>query len=191
MARGVTYITALMTMLLVLLLLVSSCNRGAAAEEEAEDFPEFLFVQTASGAVLNGTLVLTGVSADTTYFADRPDRIAGSMLTADFMRFFDTGDDNFDDVRSALLLHVQHSQRPFKSLRATNCHGTSVLNVTVSHSLSAYVYVYVRACRILRMPPWCAGLMASRRQRHSSYRSPRCRLTRRTACRRLSMKHRF
>ena len=99
MVRAVMYATVLM--MTVMLLLVSGGNRGAAAEEDAEAFPDFLFVQTASGATLNGTLVLTGVSADTTYFADRPDRIAGSLLTEDFLRLFrDAGDDDFGDVRS-------------------------------------------------------------------------------------------
>ena len=52
---------------------------------------DFLFVQTASGATLNGTLTLTGVAEDVTYFAERPVRVAGRMSTDDFMTLFEPG----------------------------------------------------------------------------------------------------
>ena len=50
---------------------------------------DFLFVQTATGATLNGTLTLTGVADMTTYFADRPVRVAGRMSTEDFLTLFE------------------------------------------------------------------------------------------------------
>ena len=53
---------------------------------------DFLFVQTASGETLNdGTLTLTGVAEDVTYFAERPVRVAGRMSTDDFMTLFEPG----------------------------------------------------------------------------------------------------
>ena len=53
---------------------------------------DFLFEQTASGATLNdGTLTLTGVAEDVTYFAERPVRVAGRMSTDDFMTLFEPG----------------------------------------------------------------------------------------------------
>ena len=53
------------------------------------DAADFLFVQTATGATLNGTLTLTGVANDVTYFSDRPVRVAGRTSTEKFLTLFD------------------------------------------------------------------------------------------------------
>ena len=59
-----------------------------------------LFVQTASGATRNdGTLTLMGVRDKTTYFADRPVRVAGCMSTEDFMTLFEPSR-SFSEVRT-------------------------------------------------------------------------------------------
>ena len=50
---------------------------------------DFLFVQTATGATLNGTLTMTGVGQDTTYFSDRPVRVAGRTSTEEFLTLFE------------------------------------------------------------------------------------------------------
>ena len=60
---------------------------------------DFLFVQTATGATLNGTLTLTGIADKTTYFADRPVRVAGRMSTEEFLAFFEPGG-TFSEVYS-------------------------------------------------------------------------------------------
>ena len=52
---------------------------------------DFLFVQTATGVTLNGTLTLTGIADKTTYFADRPVRVAGRASTEDFLTLFESG----------------------------------------------------------------------------------------------------
>ena len=63
----------------------------------------FLFVQTAAGATLNddGTLMLTDVGDKTTYFADRPVRVAGHTSTEDFVAFFEPNG-TFSEVCSLL-----------------------------------------------------------------------------------------
>ena len=58
-----------------------------------------LFVQTATGATLNGTLTLTGIADKTTYFADRPVRVAGRMSTEEFLAFYEPGG-TFSEVYS-------------------------------------------------------------------------------------------
>ena len=176
-------------LVVVMLLLASGSSRGVAAAEAEEDLPEFLFVQTATGAVLNETLTLTDVSADTTYFADRPDRIAGSMLTEDFLTFFGTEEEDFNDVRRDL------NGRCVLPKLSWNVSPERVsVSLTLTLSLRACVCICMCVCvyasRILPMPPWCAGLMASRRQLQSSYRFRRCRLMR-TACRHLYTTHPF
>ena len=65
---------------------------------------DFLFVQTASGATLNGTLTMTGVAVHTSYFADRPVRVAGTMTTEEFLALFEPLG-TFSEVR---MRHVYH-----------------------------------------------------------------------------------
>ena len=66
---------------------------------------DFLFVQTASGATLNGTLTMTGVAVHTSYFADRPVRVAGTMATEEFLALFEPSE-TFGEVRHILYLYV-------------------------------------------------------------------------------------
>jgi len=59
---------------------------------------DFLFVQTSKGMHFDketSTLTLEGVSPVTTFFSDRPQRIAGNMTTAGFVPFWSTGKDSF------------------------------------------------------------------------------------------------
>ncbi|MHA7777215.1 hypothetical protein [Roseibium sp. M-1] len=72
-----------------------------AAEEEAE----LLFVQNSGGAKLSGgKLTLTGASASTLYFSDRPERIVGRVTTKEFVDHWATGDDSFkQDPPNAVL----------------------------------------------------------------------------------------
>jgi len=64
---------------------------------------DFLFVQTATGATLNGTLTLTGVADMTIYFADRPVRVAGRTSTEDFLTLFEPSGTFSEDPPNAAL----------------------------------------------------------------------------------------
>ena len=76
-------------------LLVSACNRQQA-QEEPESVPEFMFVQNALGATFSdGTLTLKDISPTTIFFSDRPDRIAGHGLTAEFVAKWGDGENSF------------------------------------------------------------------------------------------------
>ena len=59
---------------------------------------DFLFVQTGTGATLNGTLTMTGVTTKMSFFADRPVRVAGIMTTDEFLTLFEPSA-TFDEVR--------------------------------------------------------------------------------------------
>lgn len=55
-----------------------------------------LFVLNSDGATLaDGKLTLTGVSANSITFADRPVRAAGHVMTSQFIQQWDEGKDNF------------------------------------------------------------------------------------------------
>ena len=76
-------------------------KHAAAAEHHQKghkdaDAPQFLFVQTAEGMTFaDGRLTLKDVSPITVLFSDRPDRLAGHMTTANFVPFWDEGDNSF------------------------------------------------------------------------------------------------
>ena len=69
---------------------------------------DFLFVQTASGATLNGTLTMMGAGKDTLYFSDRPVRTAGHMSTEDFMALFEPGG-TFSEVYRYIYALIGHA----------------------------------------------------------------------------------
>ena len=75
------------TMLFVLATLIYVLY-ALAPSIHAQDISEYLFVQTALGATLKGTLTMTGVAINTSYFADRPVRVAGTMPTDVFLLSF-------------------------------------------------------------------------------------------------------
>ena len=57
---------------------------------------DFLFVQNAqSMTYADGKLTLKGVSPVTVFFTDRPERIAGNMMTTVFVPFWSEGKDSF------------------------------------------------------------------------------------------------
>jgi hypothetical protein len=67
-----------------------------AAERTARE-PQFLFVQSARRMrYAKGQLTLVDVSPITVVFSDRPERLAGHMLTNDFVPFWSEGDDSFE-----------------------------------------------------------------------------------------------
>ena len=85
-----------MKMMLPIVATLMFVMTGAQTTVHAADF---LFVQTATGATLNdGTLTMTGVAVHTSYFADRPVRVAGTMTTEEFLALFEPSG-TFSEVR--------------------------------------------------------------------------------------------
>jgi len=75
--------------------LMSSASLSAA--EGAVEQAEFLFVQNARHMrYANGQLTLVDVSPVTVLFSDRPQRLAGHMLTEAFVPFWSEGDNSFE-----------------------------------------------------------------------------------------------
>ena len=71
--------------------LMSSANVPAAEQ------PQFLFVQNGRHMrYANGRLTLVDVSPVTVIFSDRPERLAGHMLTEGFVPFWSEGADSFE-----------------------------------------------------------------------------------------------
>lgn len=72
----------------------------AARAADAKPVPhaDFLFVQTSKRMRFDkatNMLTLDDVSSVTTFFSDRPERIAGNMRTADFVSFWSDGKNSF------------------------------------------------------------------------------------------------
>jgi len=66
-----------------------------ATERQLEDM-EALFVQTAASMTSDhGTITLQGLSPSTLYFADRPQREVGHMLSRQFVANWAEGDNSF------------------------------------------------------------------------------------------------
>lgn len=79
---------------MALALAATSCADSNSDTAQAE----LLFIQTAEGGVLtDSTLTLTGVSPQTGWFTDRPNRAAGQIRTEDFVLAWDQGGDSFAD----------------------------------------------------------------------------------------------
>lgn len=57
--------------------------------------PSLAVINSAGAKIENGKLVLTGVSANSIVFADRPVRAAGHVATEQFIMQWDVGKDNF------------------------------------------------------------------------------------------------
>jgi hypothetical protein len=71
-------------------------NAKLSAAEGATEQAEFLFVQNARRMrYANGVLTLVDINPVTVLFSDRPERLAGHMLTEAFVPFWSEGDDSF------------------------------------------------------------------------------------------------
>ena len=71
-----------------------------AVTDEANNvaFMPVLFVQNSTGGTLSeDTLTLTGISAQTGWFSDRPYRMAGQVSTQEFVSNWDEGDNSFSE----------------------------------------------------------------------------------------------
>jgi hypothetical protein len=79
---------------------LASCTRSeneavdAGVDDEQE--VEFLFVQNAIAVTLSeGVLSMIGITPETLYFSDRPDRIVGRVTTQEFVDHWSKGEDSF------------------------------------------------------------------------------------------------
>jgi hypothetical protein len=77
------------------------------------DVVDYLFVQNAAKVSLkDGVLRMKGVSPDTLYFSDRPERIVGRVATAEFVEHWATGNDSFESDPPNAVLTVLHEPEP-------------------------------------------------------------------------------
>jgi hypothetical protein len=90
---------------------VSAVAPRVWAEEhtEADKEVEYLFVQNAREVSLQeGVLTLKGISPETLYFSDRPDRIVGRVTTQEFVDSWAKGDDSFKADPPNAVLSILH-----------------------------------------------------------------------------------
>jgi hypothetical protein len=81
-------------------------------EQQLEDM-EALFVQTAASMTSDqGTITLRGLSPSTLYFADRPQREVGHMLSRHFVDNWTAGDNSFaENPPNAVLSYAEPADR--------------------------------------------------------------------------------
>ena len=71
---------------------------AASCGDSNNNRPQRLFVQTSNGAVLtDSALTLRGISPQTGWFTDRPDREAGQVPTEEFLTLWDEGETSSAD----------------------------------------------------------------------------------------------
>lgn len=80
----------------------------------ADETPTFMFVQTANSVVIDQdakTLRLVGVSPQTLYFSDRPNRLAGHIPMDAYLREWTEGPQDFDNDPPNATLSVYESDQ--------------------------------------------------------------------------------
>jgi hypothetical protein len=97
---------------LTLALRVAKADTEGEKGGEMPKMADFLFVQNSAGVVYaDGKLTLKGVNPVTVMFSDRPERIAGHMLTQRFIPFWGQGSDSFlKDPPNATLSFLEDEQ---------------------------------------------------------------------------------
>jgi hypothetical protein len=97
MTRSLTLRAAIVSIAIVTTLPVTAA-RAVEVPAAAPVMAQLLFVQNAHGVEVGGggkTLTLKGLSPTTLFFSDRPVRIAGHYLTAEYLQFWKAGPDSF------------------------------------------------------------------------------------------------
>lgn len=98
---------------LVAVVLLCSAPQAAEKSKSGKKNVNFLFVQNAESVTLKeGVLTLKGVATDTLYFSDRPNRIAGRVTVADFVKHWSMGSDSFKSNPPNAVLTVLENPVP-------------------------------------------------------------------------------
>src|SRR5262245_10703429 len=96
----------------ILLALLAACLSltavaGSGKSARPAPNPQFLFAQTAGAGNFDGhVLKLKNLSRTTLYFSDRPQRLAGHVVTADFFKHWSDGQDSFAKVPPNAVVSV-------------------------------------------------------------------------------------
>ena len=92
---------------------IETDDAGVDGAADGEQEVEFLFVQNASTVSLSeGVLSMTGITPETLYFSDRPDRIVGRVTTQEFVDHWSKGEDSFAANPPNAVLSTLQGQIP-------------------------------------------------------------------------------
>ena len=108
--------TCLIVFLMTIALLIVACS-GRTLNASSTESPQLMFVQSAEDLKVDpaaNTLRLVKVSQQTLYFSDRPQRIAGHLKMADYLKEWtaQAGKDNFGDDPPNATLSVYEAGQP-------------------------------------------------------------------------------
>ena len=85
----------------------------AEDKDPTETIVDYLFVQNSKAVSLkDGVLTMKGVTEDTLYFSDRPERITGRFTTKKFVDGWGDGDDSFRTVPPNAVLSILEEPEP-------------------------------------------------------------------------------
>ena len=99
--------------LAMLVVIISACSSRTEESNDATNAPEFLLVQNAESVILeDGQLRLVGVSPNTLYFSDRPDRIVGRLMTQEYVDYWGHGENSFESDPPNAVLSILDTPEP-------------------------------------------------------------------------------
>ncbi|MGJ8673524.1 hypothetical protein [Rubritalea sp.] len=88
-------------------------DKATAATETVSKKVQYLFVHNAKDvSFADGKMTLKGIDANTVFFSDRPDRIAGQITTADFTKNWGNGADSFEADNPNATIAIFSEEEP-------------------------------------------------------------------------------
>ena len=105
----------LINVILMAFFIGSTVMSTATAEDKKK--VEYLYVQTAHAVTFKGNIMtLHGVNANTVFFSDRPDRIAGHGTTVQLIKEWNQGEDSFSKTPPNATLSILESDEAIANI---------------------------------------------------------------------------
>lgn len=108
-------------LLVAVMLSVAACATSSTTSSTSSESPQYMFVQIAEDVKVDtaaNTFRLVKVNQQTMYFSDRPERIAGHLIMADYLKEWtaQAGKDNFKADPPNAALSVYEPGKPNNTL---------------------------------------------------------------------------
>jgi hypothetical protein len=91
---------------------ISAPAQKTIGQAKSKMVPSLAVLNSRGATLQNDTLTLTGVSPNSIIFADRPVRSAGHVLTSEFLKEWDVGNDSFATEAGPTALRRRENHSP-------------------------------------------------------------------------------